>query len=145
MDGERGVGARSNGYEAVGDELDSLACAVIGAALEVHKQLGPGLLESVYEEAMCVELRLRGIPFANQVIVSVNYKGYAVGENRLDLLVGDQTHAALIVELKAVEALNTLHQAQLITYLKITGHRLGLLINFNVPRLREGGIKRMVL
>jgi len=121
-------------------ELDRLAHAVIGAAIEVHRLLGPGFLESVYEEALCVELQLRGIPFTRQPIVSVDYKNHIVGEGRLDLLVGD----VLIVELKAVDALAPIHTAQVISYLKTTGHQLGLLINFNVPVLR-GGIKRIIL
>ena len=130
-----------NDYEDVGDELDRLVRLIIGSAIEVHRSLGPGLLESVYEEAMCVGLRLRGIPFAKQVTVPVSYKGYVVGDSRLDLLVG----AGVIVELKAVEALAPIYTAQLLTYLKITGYRLGLLINFNVPILKQGGIKRLII
>jgi GxxExxY protein len=121
-------------------ELDRLARAVIGAAIEVHRALGPGFLESVYEEALCVELELLGIPFARQQPVSVNYKGRAIGEGRIDLLVG----GILIVELKAVEELASIHSAQVISYLKMTGHHLGLLINFNVPVLKDG-IKRIIL
>jgi len=129
-----------NGYVKVSEELDRLARAVIGAAIEVHKELGPGLLESVYEQALCVELSLRGIPFAHQVVVPVRYKGQIVGEGRLDMLVSEE----LIVELKAIDALAPIHTAQLLTYLKVTGHRLGLLINFNVPVLKQG-IKRLVV
>ena len=121
-------------------KLDRLAHEVIGAAIEVHRQLGPGLLESVYEEALCIELTLRGIPFVRQPTIAVSYKGRPVGESRLDLLVG----GSLIVELKAVEALASIHSAQVISYLRITGHRLGLVINFNVSLLRDG-IKRIVL
>lgn len=106
----------------------------------MHRVLGPGFLESVYEEALCVELQLRGIPFKRQPVVAVNYKGQLVGEGRLDFLVGD----ALIVELKAVDALASIHSAQVISYLKMTAHQLGLLINFNVPILKEG-IKRIIL
>jgi GxxExxY protein len=127
-------------FERVSEEVDRLAHAVIGAAFEVHKLLGPGLLESVYEEALCVELKLRGIPFAHQVVVAVNYKGQAIGEGKLDILVDN----ALVVELKAVDTLLPVHSAQLLTYLKVTGHRLGLLINFNASALKYG-IKRMVL
>jgi len=116
-------------------ELDRLANAVIGAAIEVHRVLGP-----VYEEALAVELELRGIPFARQIPAAVDYKGHAVGEGRLDLLVGGK----LVVELKAVEALAPIHSAQVISYLKATGHELGLLINFNVALLKEG-IRRIVL
>jgi len=123
-----------------GAELDQLAHGVIGAAIEVHRLLGPGFLELVYEEALCVELGLRRIPFIRQAALGVDYKGHAVGEGRLDLLVGD----ALVVELKAVDALAPIHSAQLLSYLKATGYQLGLLINFNVPILRNG-IKRVVL
>ena len=122
------------------EELDALARAVIGAAIEVHRVLGPGYLESVYEEALCVELGRRGITFRRQVPVPVDYKGHAVGEARLDLLVG----GALVVELKAVDALAPIHTAQVISYLKASGMRLGLLINFNVVVLKEG-IKRVIL
>lgn len=102
--------------------------------------LGPGYLESVYEEALAVELELRGIAFARQVGMAVNYKGKMVGEGRLDFLVGRD----LVVELKAVEALAPIHHAQVISYLKATGHSLGLLINFNVRVLKDG-LQRIVL
>ena len=117
-----------------------LSGLVIGAALEVHRSLGPGFLESVYEEALCVELGLREIAFQRQVPVAVEYKGHAVGEGRLDLLVAGR----LVVELKAVESILPVHQAQVISYLKATGHQLGLLINFTVPVLKTG-IKRIIL
>jgi len=123
-----------------GEELDGLARSAIGAAIEVHRVLGPGYLESVYEAALCLELGARGIGFARQVPVSVDYKGHAVGEARLDIVLGD----ALVVELKAVDALAPIHTAQVISYLKATGMRLGLLINFNVPVLKNG-IKRVIL
>ncbi len=115
-------------------ELDELASTVIGAAIEVHRHLGPGYLESVYEEALAVELSQRKIEYRRQHPVSVEYKGQAVGEGKIDLLVGDQ----LVVELKAVEALLPVHKAQLISYLKASRLHLGLLINFNVPVLRDG-------
>jgi GxxExxY protein len=117
-----------------------MARGVIGAAIEVHRVLGPGFLESVYEEAVAIELAVRNIPFERQVAIGVEYRGQQVGEGRLDLLVG----GALIVELKAVEALAPIHTAQVISYLKTTGRLLGLLINFNVPVLKEG-IRRIVL
>jgi GxxExxY protein len=120
--------------------LDQLAHDVIGAAIEVHRTLGPGFLESVYEEALCVELHLRSLVFERQQIVSVSYKGQPVGESRVDILVEN----CLIVELKAVEALEPIHTAQVISYLKVTGHLLGLLINFNVPVLKQG-VRRIVL
>lgn len=120
-------------------EEDRLAHEVIGAAIEVHRVLGPGLLESIYEEALCIELQERRIAFVRQPTVELQYKGCAVGKGRLDLLVGGQ----VVVELKAVDALADVHLAQVISYLRTTGHRLGLLINFNVPFLRDG-IKRLV-
>lgn len=123
-----------------GKEVDDLANAVIGAAIEVHRIPGPGYLESVYEEALAVELELRSIAFERQKPINVEYKGHGVGEGRLDLLVGGK----LIVELKAVEALAPIHIAQVMSYLKTLSLPLGLLINFKVPLLKQG-IKRVVL
>ena len=122
------------------EALERLIHAVIGAAIEVHRALGPGYLESVYEEALCVELGMQELTFGRQVNVGVRYKGHSVGSGTMDILVGD----ALIVELKAVETLAPIHTAQLLSYLKATKHPVGLLINFNVIVLREG-IKRVVL
>ncbi len=113
---------------------------IIGSAIEVHRNLGPGLLESIYEKALCHELTERGITFENQKTVPVLYKSAALGEFRLDLLVEDK----IIVELKAVERNDPVFKAQLLSYLKLTGHRLGLLINFNVPLLKDG-ISRIIL
>jgi len=121
-------------------ELDRLAHDVIGAAIEVHRTLGPGYLESVYAEALAIEFNFRSLDFSSQVPVSVSYKGHVVGEGRLDFLV----EGRLVVELKAVEALAPVHHAQVISYLKSTGLHLGLLINFNVPGLKHG-IQRIVL
>lgn len=121
-------------------ELNELSRAVIGAAIEVHRLLGPGFLESTYEKALIVELRLRGIDCVFQHPVSLLYKGEPIGEGRLDLLVGGR----LVVELKAVERILDVHKAQVISYLKATGHQLGLLINFNVEVLRDG-IHRIIL
>ena len=120
--------------------IEEASNKVIGAAIEVHRHLGPGYLESVYEEALAAELTLRGIPFARQVVFALDYKGQKVGEGRMDFLVD----GGLIVELKAVEALAPIHIAQAISYLKATKHRLALLINFNVPVLKDG-IKRVAL
>jgi len=122
------------------DELDRLAHAVIGAAIEVHRTLGPGFLEAVYENALAIELELRGVPFRRQLPKVVQYKGHNVGEGRLDLLVGD----VLLVELKAVEELAPVHTAQVLSYLKARQIHLGLLINFNVAVLKDG-IKRVIL
>ena len=136
MSGERD---QSTAVREPDQRVDQFAHAVIGAAIEVHRALGPGYIESVYEEALCVELGLRRIPFERQVAVAVQYKGHAVGEGRIDLLVGEH----LVVELKAVEELGRVHTAQVISYLKATRCQLGVLINFNVPVLRDG-IKRVV-
>jgi GxxExxY protein len=121
------------------EQVNQLAHAVIGAAIEVHRLLGPGYAESVYEEALCVEFHLRSIPYERQKFVHIGYKGTRVGETRLDILVG----GLLVVELKSVDALAPVHTAQIISYLRATSNKLGLLINFNVPVLKEG-IKRIV-
>jgi GxxExxY protein len=123
-----------------GADVDAWARAVIGAAIEVHSLLGPGLLEALYEEALCVEMQIRNIPFARQVPVPMTYKGREIGLGRLDILVAD----SLVVELKTVEALAPVHMAQVLSYLRATSHELGLLINFNVSTLKQGGIKRVV-
>lgn len=130
----------SHYYIEPATEIDELAHQVIGAAIEVHKALGPGYLESVYEAALCTELEFREIAFANQYLISVLYKGRYVGEGRVDLLI----EKCLVVELKAVDALLPIHTAQVISYLKATQCKLGLLINFNVPVLKRG-IKRIAL
>ena len=123
------------------EERDPLTETVIGAAIEVHRELGPGLLESVYQQCMEIEFRLRGLAFVGQSPLPVMYKGHNVGEDlRIDLLVPE----LLVVELKAVEKIHPVHEAQLLTYLKITKIHVGLLINFNVPVLKNG-VKRMVL
>jgi len=119
--------------------VNMLSRDIVGAALEVHRLLGPGFLESVYEEALCVELGLRNIHFARQVALPVCYKGQVVGQGKLDLLVAN----SIVVELKAVEALAPIHAVQLLSYLKASHHKLGLRINFNVPLLKDG-IKRVI-
>ena len=122
-------------------ERDPLTESVIGLAIEVHRELGPGLLESAYEECLCYELRSAVIPFGRQVPLPVRYKevrldcGY-----RMDIVVDDK----LIIELKTVEALQRVHDAQLLTYLRLSGLRTGLLMNFNSPVLKDG-IRRLVL
>jgi len=121
--------------------MNELTREIIGAAIEVHCALGPGLLESAYEECMCRELSLRKIPFQRQVPLPLEYKGIRLDCGyQLDLLVAE----LVVVELKSVEALAPIHEAQLLTYLKLGGWNLGLLINFNVPLLRDG-VKRVVL
>ena len=114
---------------------------LIEAAIEVHRVLGPGLLESVYERCLCEELRHRGIAFERQVALAVVYKGVDLDcELRMDLVIPGK----LIVELKAVDSVDPVHEAHLLTYMKLSGISLGLLINFNVLTLRDG-IKRMIL
>lgn len=121
---------------------EDLTESVIGAAIEVHRALGPGLLESAYEECLCHEFRLRQIQFARQVPLPVEYKtikldcGY-----RLDIVVEN----AVILEIKCVEHVLPVHEAKLLTYLKMTNKRVGLILNFNVPTLARGGIIRKVL
>ncbi|HEY5926959.1 MAG TPA: GxxExxY protein [Kofleriaceae bacterium] len=120
-------------------ELDQLAHDVIGAAIEVHRELGPGFLEGVYEEALTRELRTRRIQFEQQVSLPVYYKGAVVAEARLDLLVAE----VLVVELKAVEELRPVHVAQVLSYLRAGAFQLGLLFNFNVYSLSRG-IRRVI-
>ncbi len=120
-------------------QVDELARAVIGAAIEVHRHLGPGFLESIYEEALCLELVRAGITVERQKEVGVIYKDQVIGKHRLDLLVGGR----LVVELKTVDELAAIHKAQVISYLKAMRLSLGLLINFNVPVLKDG-VQRVV-
>ena len=122
------------------DALNSLTEQVIGCAIEVHRELGPGLLESAYDGAFCVELALRQLKFLRQLESPVAYKGHVVGTYRLDFLVED----SLVVELKSVERLEYVYVSQVLTYLKGTGKRLGLILNFNVP-VMKAGIRRVAL
>lgn len=130
----------SRGVPEPSAEADRWAREVIGAAIEVHRHLGPGYLEEVYEEAPDVEMTLRGIPFGRQVPIAVSYKGCGVGGTRLDFLVG----GVRVVELKAVDVIGQVHLAQVLSYLKATRLRLGLLIIFNVPAVKDG-VRRVVL
>ena len=122
------------------EERDPLTEKIIGCAIEVHRTLGPGLLESTYESALCVELQLAGIKFQRQFVVPVTYKNHAVGDYRLDLVVEN----TVVIEIKSVDRFDPVFEAQLLTYLKITGLKRGLLLNFN-SRLLKDGIKRLVL
>jgi GxxExxY protein len=127
-------------HEPIPDETERVARELIDAALAVHRALGPGLLESVYEACLCHELSKRGIPFQRQLDLPVVYDGVRVETGlRLDLLVAER----VIAELKSDEKTIPLYDAQLLTYLKLTHQRLGFLINFNVPLLKHG-IKRLV-
>lgn len=120
--------------------INAWSKVVIGAAIEVHKCLGPGLLESIYEDCLKMELEQLGLHVETQVNVPVIYKGVDTKKHfRLDMLIEDE----IVVELKAVDVLLPVHEVQLVTYLKLTDKRLGLLINFNVPILKDG-IKRRV-
>ena len=121
------------------EELDAVAHEVIGAAIEVHRILGPGYLENVYQRALAIELASRGVRFRREVPLELLYRNEVVGEYRLDLVVAE----SLVVELKAVEQLLDIHRAQVITYMKVGAYQLGLLINFNV-RLLKDGIRRII-
>ena len=122
------------------DEIDGLTEKIIGAAIEVHKALGPGLFESAYDECLCRELALREIPFVRQQSLPVGYKGVQLDCGyRLDIVVA----GCVVVEIKAVEAVLPIHSAQLLTYLRLSGIRVGLLLNFNVAVLKDG-IRRLV-
>lgn len=121
-------------------QLDTLTKRIIGCAIEVHRCLGPGLLESTYETAMCVEMDLAGIAYERQLSVPVIYKGKTIGEYRLDLLVED----AVVVEIKSVERFDPIFEAQVLTYLRVTGKKVGLLFNFN-SQLLKNGVRRFVL
>jgi GxxExxY protein len=121
-------------------QINEITETVIGAAIEVHRELGPGLLESAYETCLCRELSLRGIRFERQLALPITYKGEQLDCGyRMDVVV----EQSVIVEIKAVDALQPIHEAQVLTYLRLSGHTVGLLINFNVPLLRNG-IRRMV-
>ncbi|MEP6663500.1 MAG: GxxExxY protein [Verrucomicrobiota bacterium] len=121
-------------------ERDPLTEKVIGCAIEVHRHLGPGLLEITDESALCHEFKISGLDFRRQAAFPVLYKGTPVGEYRVDLLIAE----CLIVELKSVERIEPLFEAQLLAYLKISGCKRGLLLNFN-SRLLKDGIKRFIL
>ncbi|MCC5634927.1 GxxExxY protein [Nostoc sp. CHAB 5844] len=122
------------------EQLEKLAYEVIGAAIEVHIVLGAGFLEEVYHKALREEFIIREIPHKFEHRVKIHYKGRPIGEGKLDFLVGD----SLIIELKAVQNLIPLHEAQVLSYLKMTNYPLALLINFNVTLLKDG-IKRIIL
>ena len=121
-------------------ELELLTEKVIGCAVQVHRTLGPGFLESIYRNALCLEFQLNGISFEHEKSVVIRYAGFSVGVHRLDLLVDD----AVVIELKAVAGLEAAHSAQVLSYLKATGLRVGLLMNFGAPILKSG-LRRFVL
>jgi GxxExxY protein len=121
-------------------ELDLLVTQTIGAVLAVHRELGAGMSESVYAAAARVELAERGVPFESEKAVAVRYRGKLLCHQRLDLFVDSR----LVVEIKSVEQIHAVHVAQLVSYLRLTGARAGLLVNFNVPILKQG-LRRVVL
>jgi len=128
-------------YEPLPKETEEIASKIIDAAIAVHRTLGPGLLEKVYEVCLCHELVKRGLSIQRQVNVPIVYDGLSFEEGyRIDILVEDQ----IIIELKAAENYNPVWKAQILSYLKVTGKRLGLLINFNVPLLKDG-VQRVIL
>ena len=123
------------------NRLNSITQQIIGAAIAVHKEFGPGLLESVYEVCLMQEMEENGLKVASQVELPLWYKGKLTDKKfRIDLLVEDE----IVVELKAVDSLLPIHEAQLLTYMKLTNKHLGLLINFNVPLLKDGIIRRII-
>ena len=133
---------REMGYTTRTEILDinKTTEAIIGAAIEVHRHLGPGLLESAYQECLCEELGLRKIPFKRQILLPVIYKSKKLDVGyRIDLLVNDE----VIVELKTVEAILPIHEAQTLTYMRLGGWQVGLILNFNVTVVKNG-IKRLV-
>jgi GxxExxY protein len=133
--------SKRKAFTPLPEEVENYSKVVLNAAFKVHTSLGPGLLESIYETCLAYEIRKSGVLVETQLVLPVVYDGIQLENGlRLDILVEKQ----LIVEIKAVEQINSLHEAQLLTYLKLTGLRLGLLINFNVPHLKDG-IKRLIL
>jgi GxxExxY protein len=129
------------GHEGVGARTEMLARTVIDAGLKVHKALGPGLLESAYEHCLAHELGARGVALRRQVVLPILYEGAVLDAGyRLDLLIEE----SIIVEVKAVDTLARVHEAQILTYLKLSGCRIGFLMNFNVPLFKQG-VKRLVL
>ena len=126
-------------YEKISDGKP-ISYTIIGAAIEVHRTLGAGLLESVYEDALCIELDLQNINYERQKLIELNYKGRRISNLVADLIIEN----SVVVELKSVQALESIHTAQVLTYLKLTNLRTGLLINFNVTVLKDG-IRRIVL
>jgi GxxExxY protein len=120
---------------------EQLTESIIGAAIEVHRELGPGLLESAYEECLCHELHLRALAFQRQVELPVAYKGIKLDCGyRLDIVVG----GSVVLELKSIDHILPIHQAQLLTYLRLSGKRVGLIINFNAAVLKNGIVRKVL-
>ncbi len=121
-------------------ETEHVATTVIGAAIEVHRHLGPGFIEKIYQEAMCLELDARGFKYERERAIVVHYRGVPIPGQRIDLIVG----GCVLVELKAAARIESAHEAKVISYLRTTGLRLGLLLNFNGRTVKEG-LKRIVV
>jgi GxxExxY protein len=120
------------------EELNVISGRILDCAIEVHKQLGPGLLENIYEACLCKELALRDIQYKRQVPIPIIYKGEKINSDlKIDLFVENE----IVVELKAIEFVLPVHKSQLLTYLRLSGKRLGVLINFNVDRMKNGFIR----
>jgi GxxExxY protein len=137
----RGLTTESQSHRESEEQRDPRTSAIIGAAIEVHRHLGPGLLKSAYEECLCHELHLRGLTFERQVELPVSYKGLQLDCGyRIDLIVQKE----VVLELRAIERILPIRQAQLLTYMKLSGMRVGLLINFNAPLLTHGIIRRVL-
>jgi GxxExxY protein len=131
----------SQRHREIGEAKGPRTSSIIATAIEVHRWLGPGLLESAYEECLCHELHLRGLSFERQVDLPLSFKGPRLDCGyKMDLVVED----AVVLELKCVEKIIPVHEAQLLTYLKLSGKHVGLLINFNVPLLTQGIVRRVI-
>lgn len=129
-----------NTFAPIPSEVEHVATQVIGAAIEVHRELGPGFLERIYQEALCLELHARGLKFERERGVVVHYRGIAIPGQRIDLIVAER----VLVELKAAARIDIAHEAKMISYLRTTGLRLGLLLNFNGTTIKQG-LKRVVV
>ena len=127
-------------FAAIPPETEHVANAVIGAAIEVHRELGPGFIEKIYQEALCLELDARGFAFERERAVVVRYRGIPIPGQRIDLIVAN----CVLVELKAAARIDAAHEAKMISYLRTTGLRLGLVLNFN-GRTLAAGLKRVVV
>ena len=119
------------------EELNKLSQKIIGCAIEVHRRLGPGLLESIYEKALCIGLEEKGLKFEQQKIIPLNYKGRLIGEFRVDIVVENK----VVVELKSVERHDPIFDAQILSYMKLGNYKLGLLINFNTSSLKNAIVR----
>ena len=127
-------------YTPIPPHIETVAAQTIGAGIEVHRALGPGFLEKIYQEALCIELHQRGLEFERERPITVHYRGVAIPGQRIDLIVSD----CVVIELKAASRFDNAHYGQVLSYLRTTGLRLGLLLNFNCPTLRDG-IRRVIL